>query len=122
MWALRIEVDQVLAKRSPERSLAEEDHPAKALLFDGADEALGVRVAVRRTRRRENRFNSPTRQKRLEALRELGVAIDDQLRMDLEEAIDGICQVPSDLRHEGLIGRSCRSGDMHSAGRQIDHE
>ena len=47
----------IVAQRSPQRALAEEDHFGQALLLDRPNPALRVGIQVRAARRQRERFN-----------------------------------------------------------------
>jgi hypothetical protein len=52
--------------------------PVEALAADGADEALGKRVRLRRAHRRLDHPHTFAGENRVEAARELGIAVADQ--------------------------------------------
>ena len=53
----------------------QDQKPVEALAADGADEALGERVRLRRAHRRLHDLNVFAREDRIEAARELGIAV-----------------------------------------------
>jgi hypothetical protein len=62
MIPLGMEMVDIVAKRMPQRALAEENHLGQVLLLDRPHPALCVGIQVRTARRQRERFN-PTRQK-----------------------------------------------------------
>jgi hypothetical protein len=47
----------IVAQRSPQGALADEDYLGQALLFDRPDPALRIGIQVRAARRKRERFN-----------------------------------------------------------------
>ena len=94
---LFLPVGRVLANRTAQRLLAEEDHPVEALRFDGTYESLGPFGPIRRSRREANGLGAGIPQQRAERRRERGVAVHEAEPLFAEEAIDRIGETPPDL-------------------------
>ena len=110
---MRLELKQGL----PDLTFSEPDHPAQAVLLDRSDKSLGVGIGVRCLKRGLHHPQS-SRQHRLEALDELGVAVTDRKAFSLQEAVRS-----SDcLDHEAVVGIPRHAGDVDPPGFEIEEE
>ncbi len=78
VWALAVVVVDVLSQEALELAPAEYEQPVEALLPQGADETLGVRVGVRGPERRPDDRNPLGLEDFVEASTELRIAVVDQ--------------------------------------------
>lgn len=95
-----MEMADVLTQRPPQRPLAEQDHPGKALFLIRADPALGAGIQVR-------------------ALR---VPVVQEIATVSEGAAVLPGRVPRHMLHPCLIGMNSDSGDCHPAAPEMDEE
>src|SRR5512140_1070979 len=101
--SLPVKVSKELDSGLPQRRLPEEDHAIQALLLQAPHESLQMRVEVRRTRRKPDRFHAGISEYGAERRAELGVAIHEKVRLVLEEPVTGVGQIPCGLFHPALV-------------------
>ncbi len=65
--------------RSLQRSLAEENYPVEAFIFNGSNESFSESVQIRASRRQRPCFDADRTQDHVEASRKFGVPISDQI-------------------------------------------
>src|ERR1035437_9509685 len=122
VWPCLVVVADVLGEHLVEVSSGDDEEMVEALLADGADEALGVRVRTRRTHRRADALDADRGEDFVEAGGELGVAVADEE----PEAPAGIVQiggeVAGDLSHPWVIGIGGGTEDVDDASLQFDDE
>jgi len=122
VWSRLVVVADVLGEHLVEVSSGDDEEMVEALLADGADEALGVRVRTRRTHRRADALDADRGEDFVEAPRELGVAVADEE----PEAPAGIVhvrgEVPGYLGHPGTVRVGSGPENMHDAALDLDDE
>ena len=120
--SLTMVVLDVLVDDEAQMLLAERDDTMEALLFDRADEPLGIGVEIRAFRWQPDWLNIATRQDLAKDPRVEGIAVMNQLARGPQEAVDRIGQIAGHLLHPSAIGLWVDPGDVHPAGLQRDHE
>src|SRR5215211_8685967 len=110
------------AEHPLEMAAVDDQEPVETLGSDGADEALGNRVRLRRSDRRADDLDAFAAEDNVEVTRELAVAIPDQkahrrrtLRQSPSE-LTGLLGDPGAAR----VGRA--AGEMHPAAAELDDE
>ncbi len=83
--SLGMVVLQPLADRVSQRLLAEEDHAVDALGFEGPEEALQMRVQVRRPRRQKHALGSSLFNELAKLIGELAVAVHQQVLLAVQK-------------------------------------
>jgi hypothetical protein len=112
----------VLVHGSLERARPEEDHPFETLFLDGADEAFGVRVAVRRPAMGPHDPDARAREGVPEPLREVPVVIADQQPGSREAAEDRIGQATGNSDHESVVRIRGDFGEQDATRLQVHEE
>src|ERR1035437_3125238 len=122
VWSRLVVVADVLGEHLVEVSSGDDEEMVEALLADGADEALGVRVRTTRTHRRADALDADRGEHLVEAGGELGVAVADEE----PEAPAGIVhvrgEVPGYLGHPGTVRVGSGPENMHNAALDLDDE
>ncbi|MFN7586936.1 MAG: hypothetical protein ACK5UQ_00285 [Planctomycetota bacterium] len=77
---------------------------------------------VLRTHGCQHGLDASARQRLVERLGELRVAIDDEELLAAQEAIDRVGEVARDLRHERAVGVGGHARDVHGPGGEVDGE
>ena len=104
MIPLRVVVRNILGDRSTQRSFAEEDHLAQALFLDRPHESFDPSMEVRGAGRKAKRFGPGVLQHGSERITVLPITIDDDESLAVDEPVEGIGQVSSDLHHPSRVG------------------
>ncbi len=99
-------------ERLAQVGFAEDDVPIQTLLLDRPHEALRIRIAVGRLKRRLHDANAGVGQGPSEGGAPLGVAVTDEDAGPAEDPIIGSSQHTSDLEHEGVIRIGRRSHEL----------
>ena len=103
-------------------SLAKRDHATETLLFDRADEPLGIGVEIGPLRWQPNRLDTVTRQDLAEDPRVQGIAVVDQMGRGPQTALHRVGQIAGQLLHPRAVRLRVDPGDGHAAGLELDHE
>ena len=112
-------VFDVLANERSQVLLTERDDVPQALGLDRTDEALGVRVQVRASRRKAKQLHVGGREQRLELGRVQRVPVHDQVASLPEEAARHVGEVAADLRHPRAVG-AVREAGRHERSESSD--
>jgi hypothetical protein len=102
-------------KYSAQVGFPENDDPIQAFLLDRPDEALCVRIAVRRLKRRLHEPDADLGQSPAAGRAPFGIPIADQDPVAPEDTVIRAGQHTSDLEHEGVIRMRGRSHQMHAS-------
>jgi len=105
--ALSVIVTTELAKRSLERATTEQDDAVETLLFDGSNEALSMRNAIRRFWRNRYDVHIVFLQDFSKLVRVLGISIQDEMRKPVEKAVVERSEIECDLFHEESVRVWC---------------
>jgi hypothetical protein len=105
-----------------EMPFAEQHHSVQALGVGRFDKAFRKRVQIRTPRREDQGLHATVAQQAPKGGRVERIAIEDDVLHVAQEAIAGGGQVPSDLRHPGLVRLICDPSDLHGARLQLHNE
>jgi hypothetical protein len=112
MVTFTVIVGHELRERAAQVPLSERNEAVETFLFDGTNEPLRVRIAVRRPERYP--YNPHTRC--LEDVPNggapLAITVADEKSLSIEHAVDGIRQLPRDLEHERFVRMRCTGDDL----------
>ena len=97
-------------------SLAKRDHATETLLFDRADEPLGIGVEIGTLRWQPNRLDTATRQDLAEDTRVQGIAVVDQMGRGPQTALHRVGQIAGQLLHPRAVRLRVDPGDGQAAG------
>src|SRR6266542_322922 len=98
-----------------EMAVVEDQEPVETLRSDGADEALGNRIRLRRSHRRADDLDPFTSERRVEVTRELAVAIPDQKAHRRRTLRQSPSELTGLLRDPGAAGVRRAAGEIHPA-------
>ena len=122
MVSLAMVVCDVLAHEETQVPLAEGDDTTETLLFDRADEPLGIGVEIGTLRREPNRLDTPALENLAKDPRVERVAVVNQIAGASQTAIDRVRQIAGHLLHPRAVRLRMDPGDGYAAGLQRDHE
>src|ERR1035441_5171565 len=122
VWPRLVVVADVFGEHLVEVSSGDDEEMVEALLADGADEALGVRVRTRRTHRRADALDADRGEDFVEAPRELGVAVADEEPESPSGIVHVRGEVPSCLGHPWAVRVGSGPENMHDAALDLDDE
>ena len=120
--SLAMVVFSVLVDETTQMPLAERDHACETLLFNRADEPLGIGVEIGTLRRQPNRLNTGALQDLAKDPRIEGIAVVNQMARPAQTAIDRVGHIAGLLLHPRAARLRVDPGDGHAAGSQLDHE
>ena len=106
----------------PEVRFAEWHDTVQALGFDGQDKPLGKRVQIWTPRWQEHWCHATVSQQVPEDVGVERIPIQNDVLNVAQKAVAGIGQVPSELRHPGLVRLRGDPGDLHGAGLELHDE
>src|SRR6266540_1015009 len=105
-----------------EMSAVEDQQPVETLRSDGADEALGNRIRLRRSHRRADDLDPFTSEDDVEVTRELAVAIPDQKAHRRRMLRQSPCELTALLSDPGAARVRRAAGEIHPAAAELDEE
>ena len=122
MISLAVVVFDVLTHEEAQVPLAEGDDATETLLFNRADEPLGIGVEIGTLRREPNCLHTPALEDLAKDPRVERVAVVNQIAGASQTAIDRVRQIAGHLLHPRAVRLRMDPGDRHAAGLQRDHE
>ena len=122
MGPLHVVMHHVFGDGFAQRILAEKDDMVEAFPFDCLHETLRVTVHHRHVNRQAPRGCACTAEEVTELLGEERIAVVNQILLAVQEPVEGVGQVASDLHHEGSRILATDVCDLDLARKHIDHE
>jgi len=113
---------EVLGEDGPEVALAERDDVVQTVFANAPDEALRVGVQIGRARRQPKDLDARAGEHAAERLRVERIPVDDEVTLLEEETVDGVGEVPRDLKHPRLAGGVSHTGEGDAPRGDLHHE
>ncbi|MDP9174571.1 MAG: hypothetical protein M3O30_11990 [Planctomycetota bacterium] len=107
---------------SVQGSLAEEDHPVEAFIFNGSNESFSEGVQIRASRRQRQCFDADRTQDHVEASRKLGVPISDQISASGKQSAAAGGEIASGLPHPCISRVASDSRQVDLSAADMDEE
>ena len=115
-------VRHVLSNDGSQMLLTQQHDVVEAVVSDRAHESLRVRVQVRTSRGQPQRFYVGVAKQPSERGRVERVAVEDEVPLAQQKAVDRIEQVASDLHHPLAVRLMDDACDLDATRLQLDHE
>jgi len=113
-------VRNILVDRVSQVALAEWNQSMQAFELDGPHEPFCMRVTVRSTDGHLDNVDSGTAQERERWAAPFSIAIANQHRARVQNAVDVVGEMPQGLQHEGFVWMRRGTNDVHPPGLKLD--
>ena len=100
--------------------LAKRYDVAQTFVLYGPNGALGVGVGVWTSGRKSQKFHPGASDDALELLCVKRITVDNGVSRDSKEAVEGISQIASDLRHPCAVELTRYAGDVYASTLEVD--